>query len=139
MACGYRLIDHTADFGVEVWADDAVQLFEKAAGVLTDLLFESGDLRGGERQRLEIDGQDWADLMVNWLRELLYLWAGGERIVTGVQIEQLQETRVAADVRTIGFDPQRHRVRHDIKAVTYHQIQVGPCDPGWCCRVIFDL
>jgi SHS2 domain-containing protein len=139
MAGGYRLIDHTADFGVEVWADDAAQLFAKAAAVLTDLLFETCDLRGGEHQQVEIDGQDWADLMVNWLRELHYVWAGRERIVAGVRIEHLEETCVRADVRTIGFDPHRHRVRHDIKAVTYHQIQVGPCDQGWCCRVIVDV
>lgn len=139
MIGNYRLIDHTADFGVEMWADDADRLFENAAGVLTELLFESCDLSGGELQRIEVDGQDWADLMVNWMRELLYLWAGGERIVSGVRVEYLDEATLQADVFTIGFDPQRHRVRHDIKAVTYHQIQVGPCDTGWYCRVIFDV
>ena len=139
MTNGYRLIDHTADFGVEVWAHDAAQLFELAADVLTGLLFEDCELRGGTHHRVEIEGQDWADLMVNWLRELLYLWAGRERIVAGVRIDHLEETCVRADVSTIGFDPHRHRVRHDIKAVTYHQIQVGPCDQGWCCRVIFDV
>lgn len=143
MSRGYRLIDHTADFGVQVWGRDAAQLFERAAAALMDLLFTPGDRSPEREEIIHIEGRDWADLMVNWLRELLFLWAGRQRVLTGVRIEKLTENRLQATVGSARFDQRIHRLNHEIKAVTYHQIEAGPVADGkgereWQARVIFD-
>jgi len=42
----------------------------------------------------------------------------------------------------VGVDdycPGRHVLKHEIKAVTYHQIQVSETESGWEARVIFDV
>jgi SHS2 domain-containing protein len=139
MPQGYRFLDHTADLGVEIWGPDAIRLFEQAAVVLRDLLVKAADEKADHTDTLEIDGQDWADLMVNWLRELLHLFVGRERVVTGVRIEDLCDTRLKAEVDSVRFDPLVHRPNHEIKAVTYHQIDVGPVEEGWRAMVIFDV
>lgn len=138
---GYRLIDHTADLGVEIWAADPQALFIRAARTLFDLLVGGrGQSRSGaEPRRLTIQGQDQADLMINWLRELLYIWNAEQQVLTGVRIETLSDTEISAQVAFERFAPRHHEARHDIKAVTYHQTAVGPCDAGWCARIIFDI
>ena len=138
MPQGYRFIDHTADFGVEIWGRDAVQLFEQAAIALIDLLVTAADVPADRTDTVEIQGQDWPDLMVNWLRELLYLHTGMERVVTAVRIEELSATCLQAKVDSLRFEIGVHRLNHEIKAVTYHQIAVGPGENGWQARVIFD-
>jgi SHS2 domain-containing protein len=141
MTRGYRLIDHTADFGVQVWGRDAAQLFERAAAALMDLLFITRGMATEREEMIDVDGRDWADLMVNWLRELLFLWAGRERVLTHVRVESLNENRLRAMVGSAAFDPAAHRLNHEIKAVTYHQVQAGPMADGreWRARVIFDV
>jgi SHS2 domain-containing protein len=136
---GYRFIDHTADFGLEIFGADAEDLFVQAAKALTDLLTDPRTLQGRQQRTLAVTGDDWADLMVNWLRELLYLWNGEEQLVHDVSIETLEQARLVAKVGTDAYHPDTHSIRNEIKAVTYHQIEVGPHQDGWRAQVIFDI
>jgi len=136
---GYRFTDHTADFGLEIFGADAEDLFVQAARALTDLLTDPKTLQGRHQRTLAVTGDDWADLMVNWLRELLYLWNGEEQLVREAAIETLEQKRLVAKVTTDAYHPDIHPIRNEIKAVTYHQIEVGPHKAGWRARVIFDI
>jgi len=135
----YRLIDHTADFGLHIMGADPRDLFTKAGLAMFDVLTDVATLKGLDSQTIRIDGDGWPDLMVNWLRELLYLWAGEEKLVHSIHIEQINETAVAAQVAYDVFLPEHHRIKNEIKAVTYHQIQVKPVGSGWEARIIFDV
>lgn len=139
MTGNYRMIDHTADFGLEIWGADVAALFEEAANALFDLLVDPVKSKGGRAHTIDVTGDDWPDLMVNWLRELLYLFNGEERIVKGVNILVLEKTRIQATVTSENYAPRRHGLRNEIKAVTYHQIDVGPHQKEWRARVIFDI
>jgi SHS2 domain-containing protein len=137
----YRLIDHTADLGMEIFGADPEALFANAARALFAVLVSDGPAAGAERQTraIDLEGADWADLMVNWLRELLYLWNGEQQVPCRIAIHSLTEHHLRATVGTGDFIPGRHGIDHEIKAVTYHQIQVGPEGDGWRARVIFDV
>jgi SHS2 domain-containing protein len=136
---GYRFTDHTADFGLEIFGTDAGDLFVQAAKALSDLITDPKILQNRHRRSLTVDGDDWADLMVNWLRELLYLWNGEAQLVSHVVIETLAQKRLVARVATDDYNPGIHPIRNEIKAITYHRIQVGPYRTGWRARVIFDV
>lgn len=136
----YRTIDHTADLGIEIAAASLAGLFETAAAAMFDQIVDPATVRGRAAGALEVTGADPADLMVNWLRELLYLWAGEAKVVKAARVTGISETAVAASVRYDAFDARRHRVRREIKAVTYHQIRVARrAGGGWSARVIFDV
>lgn len=140
MTRGYRFFDHTADFGLEIFGDDVTSLFEEAAKALFDLITPAAEGPIQNHQHIiEVSGQDWADLMVNWLRELLYLWNGESQLVREVDLTTLEETRLQATVTCENYDPDRHEIRNEIKAVTYHQIDVSPHEDGWRARVVFDI
>jgi SHS2 domain-containing protein len=136
---GYRLLDHTADLRLEIFGVDGGDLFVQAALALTDLITDPRSVRPLDRRTIAVTGTDWADLMVNWLRELLYLWSGEERLVGAVELAALEQTRLQAQVDVDRFDPRIHTIRNEIKAVTYHQIEAGPFQAGWRARVVFDI
>jgi SHS2 domain-containing protein len=136
---GYRFIDHTADFRLEIFGVDEKDLFVQAAKALTDLITDPKGLQGSCQQRVTVSGEDWSDLMVNWLRELLYLWNGEEQFICDVALQLLEPTRLEATVTTEAYCAGRHSIRNEIKAVTYHQIDVRPYKTGWRARVIFDI
>ena len=77
--------------------------------------------------------------MVNWLRELLYLWTVKELLVITVDISSISESKLAADVATLAYEADLHPIKNEIKAVTYHQINVVHSAAGWEARVIFDI
>jgi len=135
----YHLIDHTADFGIHVSGTNSKDLFANAAQALFDVITDIDSLTGQDSCHLEVSGEDWSDLMVNWLREILYLWNGKERLVKSVNITALSANKLSAKVVFDPYDPDRHTVITEIKAVTYHQIQVKRTPSGWSARIIFDI
>ncbi len=135
----YQLIDHTADFGIRVFGSDSKELFCNAAWALFDVLTETEALTGNESCEITVLGDDWPDLMVNWLREVLYLWNGRERLVKSVQILSLSEKKLSAKFFFDAYAPDRHTIKTEIKAVTYHQVYVDSGPSGWEAGIIFDV
>ena len=136
----YKLIDHTADFGIQVFGSDLTALFENAAHAMFDLIVDHHKAGGTQRRQVDLKGDDWPDLMVNWLRELLYLWNGKGLIVKKADISSISEYNISAIVKIDPYDPTLHEIKEEIKAVTYHQIVVRPKgDRGWESKIIFDV
>ena len=135
----YKLIDHTADFGIHVFGSDLKDLFNNAAFAMFDQIAIVKDLQPEKELKIHVTGSDWPDLMVNWLRELLYLWTGKELLVKHIDIQTLSEYNLTATLRIDSFKPDQHVIKNDIKAVTYHQIQVNQVAKGWESKIIFDV
>jgi SHS2 domain-containing protein len=135
----YRLIDHTADFGVHVFGTNPKDLFANAALAMFNQITDTDALKGTGTYHLDITGADWPDLMVNWLRELLFLWTGKEMLIKKVDILSIAEDKLSAKARFDLFVLNRHEIKNEIKAVTYHQIQVESGPAGWEAKIIFDV
>ena len=135
----YELINHTADLGIRVFGSDPGDLFASAALAMFDQIIAVKISSGDRRHRMTVTGADWADLMVNWLRELLYLWSVRELLVATVDISSITESKVTAEITGSTFDTGRHPIKNEIKAVTYHQIKVVHGAMGWEAQVIFDI
>lgn len=138
----YRLFDHTADLGMEIFGEDAPSLFVNAGRALFHVMVSVGQREGRKThpQQLSVEGYDRPDLMVNWLRELLYLWHGRQRIPVQIHIGTLTETHIVATITTCSFLSSADVVQKEVKAVTYHQITAAPqADGRWRARVVFDV
>ncbi|MCJ7772471.1 MAG: archease, partial [Desulfobacterales bacterium] len=127
----YNFIDHTADFGIEVTGEDQKTLFANAALAMFDVIANTSRLKGESEVDLRIQGSDRCDLMVNWLRELLYLWNGKEMLIKEVDILSISEKKLTAVLKYDRFNPDIHEIKNEIKAVTYHQIKVEQTQKGW--------
>jgi len=136
---GYRIFDHTADLGVEVTGATLEELYAGAALALFDLLTDLSSVRAGVAREIVVSGEDPADLLVNFLREILYGWNGDGFLMKSCLIREVKPKRLKALLRGEPFDPARHRIQQEIKAVTYHQASVEKMGDGWVARVIFDV
>ena len=135
----YQIIDHTADLGIIVKGPDVRHLFINAARAMIDLMVE-GDI--SERIAIRdvlVKGEDFPDLMVRWLGEILYLFEGENLIVNSIEIKSISPIQLKSTLTLTSFDPKRHQVLREIKAVTYHQISVNKVNDGWEATVIFDI
>jgi len=136
----YEPIDHTADAGMWVFGRDHAELFAHAAWALFDMISDAETIRPQQSNTIAIDGAaDWEDLLVRWLSELLYHYDTERFLCCSVSLTALSPTSLLAQVQGESYDPARHPIDTEIKAVTYHQIAVEPCDTGWRARVIFDV
>ena len=132
-------MDHTADLGAFFYGADLKEIFANAGEALFALMIDKPPRRGGEEMAVSVQGTDLEDLLVRWLSELLFLFQTQARVVTRARVKKITEKSLSATVKFVPFDPDRHGVRDEIKAATYHQIEIKPTPTGWRAKVIFDL
>jgi SHS2 domain-containing protein len=134
----FTFMDHTADMGIIVRHEDLEGLFETTAAAMMYIMVRPRNVVKATQRALFISGEDFPDLMIRWLGEILYLYNADREIVTDVRILNLSQRGLEARISCVPFDPSTFEVLCEIKAVTYHQAQVGKRDDHWEARVIFD-
>jgi SHS2 domain-containing protein len=83
---------------------------------------------------------DLGELLVVWLQELLFLFETEHLVPQACDFSVAGPNEVRAEVRFGKFVPGRHRTRLEIKAVTYHMLDVHQDGDGvWLARFILDV
>jgi SHS2 domain-containing protein len=171
---GYRILDHTADIGVEVHGATLADLFSQAAFALVDLLTDRGALTGETERIIRVEGADLEDLWINYLREILYQFNGESFLLKDIpeinftsptkiqhspapaptearKLSTLKEINInksegkaekiclEASLRGAPYNPCRHTIKTEIKAVTYHRAEVKQTPAGWQGVFIVDV
>jgi len=136
----YEMLPHTADAAVRVRGDSWPGLLRNAARAFYDVMTDWESVGAGEVERaVELEAGDRVELLVTWLAELVYLYEV-ERVLFGrVDFDLLEEDRLRARLGGERFDESRHRIKTEVKAVTYHGASVEERDGLWTAEVVFDL
>ncbi len=134
----YELIEHTADVGIRIKADDLKGLFKNAALAMFDIIAEKR-LGKTDTKKLKIEQSAVSldELFVNWLNELLSLSSAKELIFSDFEISEIDEKHLKAMVTA--SSSKNYKVNVEIKAATYHQLKIEKLKKCWQMEVIFDV
>ncbi len=139
MAATVTPVDHTGDVGIEVRAGSFAELAEAAARGMTEILVDPSGLSAQREERIVVQGEAGDLVLRAFLAELLYRFLSEGRAAAGVVVEEAGPTRIVARIREDRIDPARHDVRTELKAVTYHGLEVRGAGTDWYAKVIFDI
>jgi protein archease len=134
-----REIPHTADVGFEVEAPTRDGCFERAALALADVVADTTTVVARERRHLRVAGDDAESQLHDLLHAMLLLGQVDGFLVSGVEVSAPDARTVHAVVAGEPYDPARHRLHGEVKAVTWHGLAVEPTGDGWRARVILDV
>lgn len=135
----YRVTDHTADLGLEFYGKDLGDLIEKACVALTVCLADPETVSSREEHSFSAEGEDREELLVNVLREILYLANGHGFLTKRILIDHLDNRSFSGRARGAPFDADRHTLRMELKAVTYHGARITEYAGGLKGEVIIDV
>lgn len=139
---GYGWLSHTADTGIEVWADSLPSLFAEAARALMQTVVDLSKVEARDRARVVCTAAELDLLLVEFLEELLYEFEVRGRVVgeTKAAVTRAGDGwRVEATLGQEPYDAARHGLRVPIKGVTYHGLELLETEDGWRCRVVLDI
>jgi SHS2 domain-containing protein len=135
----YRLIDHTADIGISVEGKDLKDLFTTSAYAMFSQMFDLDKIKDKETKRVKLEGENLEDLLIRWLNELIFLSESGY-IFKAFDIEKLEETSLSASLKGDKIDFRKTPLKQQIKAATYHQLEIKKMASGnWQTTIIFDV
>lgn len=135
----YELFDHTADLGIRVHAASLAELLcDAACGLFEVIAGDLAQVRPTRQERLRVDGTDPTWLLFDLVSELhaafelrRFLGRSCEVVIDAAGLD--------ASVQGEPYDPRRHLLAHEIKAVTQHGLWVRQAPEGWEAEFIVDI
>ena len=135
----FETFDHTADIGLRVTAATLAELFVEAARGLMSLLVENiDDVRLDRSETIQLAGTETDYLLFDWLNELLFRFETSGLLLREFEV-RLDEQGLSATIRGEPCDRSRHRLDHEVKAITYHGLAVEQTESGWRVELILDI
>jgi len=135
----YELINHTADIGIIAYGNTKEEAFEVAAEAMFDLICPLDKVEDKERFDIEVDAEDLESLLVTWLNELLYVFDVKKLIFKKFNVTLIGNNQLISHCFGEKFDPKKHEIIREIKAVTYNLLKIENKDNQWMIQVVFDI
>jgi len=129
-----RVVNHTADIGIEVYGDTIEDLFLNSAEGLYEI---TGLQYDGEEKSLEIKikGDEIEELLVKFLNELIYLMET-KNIAGKIEKLTIEKGYILSAILKV---KKIKSIGKEIKAATYHNLKIKKSGDGFKTTIIFDL
>lgn len=136
----YDMVEVTADVAIRARGSSLAKLYANAAWAMYDIICDTATVKAVRNWEVEATSDDLGGMMVDFLTDLLVLWETEGALASEVEVDIPEggpPWHLVARIRGEIFEAGRHELLHDIKAVTYHTLEVRP-DEGWA-QVLFDI
>jgi SHS2 domain-containing protein len=135
----YEILDHTADIGIACYGADLMQLFSNAALGLYSLIIDIDNIKEELQREISLSSQDKEGLLVDWLNELIYVFDVEHVIFKRCEFSRLNDNTLQARCFGDKINPEHQTVKREVKAATYHMLEIKSKKDGYEARVIFDI
>jgi SHS2 domain-containing protein len=125
--------------GIEATGPDLKSAFRQAALGLISIIVDPASVDPRVQKAVIVQGTDSENLLVKWLSEILYLYDGEDFVTSAITIRKLAATELEAVLAGEAVDENKHRLKMDVKAITYHQLKVEERQDGCVVSVFLDI
>ena len=139
---GFKYLEHITDAYIEAWGDSLEEAFSYAATATINVMFEIKNVRGTSKIYFQVEGEDYLELLFNWLEKVLLLISIDNQVISSfeIKISKLDKKyRLTGWGMAEAIDISRHNYRTEIKGITYHEMEVLQEDGQYKVRFILDL
>jgi SHS2 domain-containing protein len=138
----YRFLEDVAiaDAAFQAEAETLGELFDTCAQATFEVMADTKTIRARHKEEVELAAQSLEELLFDWLAELIYLKDTHSLLFGRFDVHILEKNGYTLTASAWGepADQKRHKVRVDVKAVTYHLLEVKQMDGKWTAKVILD-
>lgn len=135
----FEIIEHTADIGIRAYGDTIEECFENAAKGMFAIITDNSKIDPIDEHKIELKSSNLEEMLVDWLSELLFLNSAYNLVFGNFEVK-IDENSMYLDGKAFGerYSREKHGYGTEIKAVTYHMLEVKKGKP---CRVqiLFDI
>ncbi len=138
----FEFFDVTADVGYKAYGKTLDEAFENAALAMFEVMTDTSKIGPKVERKIEVESEDECALLYDWLSEFLVILDVDFLIFSKfeVKIEEngngffLEGTAWGEE-----FNPEIHESRAEVKAVTYHLMDVKQKNGKYMVQVILDI
>jgi SHS2 domain-containing protein len=132
----YEILEHKADLKIRGFGRSKEELFLNMMVGMAECMQPEIQKAGKKVTRqFTIQSLDFPTLLVDFLNEVLYLSQTNKETYTDVRFNKLTEAELECEIS----GQKVKRFNEDIKAVTYHDLEIKNVDNNWTAIVLFDI
>lgn len=135
----FKFFDHTADIGMNAFGRTRKELFSNAAEGMFSMITEMEAVRTEKKKEIFVREEGYDMLLREWLSELLTIYNIKNIVFREFLVKRISEKFVEAEARGEEIDLRRHRIKTEIKNVTYHNLSVKRKNGIYEASIIFDV
>jgi SHS2 domain-containing protein len=139
----YKFVEHTADIAVDISAISIEGLFKTSAEAWQEIILAKYKASADEQLSIEIKADSLEVLLVDFLSELNYLLLTKKWIFSTTKkitiVSNDDEMILKVLLKGENLDIQKHELKAEIKAVTYHQMKIERVGNSYRTRIVFDI
>lgn len=134
-------MDHMTDAVIEAYGTTLDEAFEFAAKGLTDTMIDLQTVKPEIEVDISASGHDEYSLLFDWLDKVMLLIVADGMVMSEFQAKISRNGGYKLDGHARGekLDLARHKYKVEIKAVTYHEMQVKEEPNRATVRFLLDL
>lgn len=136
----FRYIDHPSDIGIEVESSSLEGLFLNAAKAMLSIVSDRKRAERGEEvseRQISMEGEPIEELLHSFLSEILWFLTDEGFFPLTIRIVRLGEG--VLDAVLSGITITHKQMKNEIKAITYHQLEIQRKNGKLFTRIIFDV
>ena len=137
----FNYFETTADLGVEAKGKSLEEAFKEGAKGLYNIMVDIDKVDKREAVEFEVEGESLEELLYNFLNELLFYTDVDNLVFSDfdIKIEKDDNYRLRCTAYGEKIDKEKHNIKEEVKAVTYHKMEIKQENDGWKIRYIVDL
>jgi len=135
----FEVIDHTADIGIIVHGTDLKQVFANAALGLFNLIADLDNVKEDLTRQVEMTAKNTEVLLIEWLNELIYIFDVEHILFKRFEINELQDDKIKATCYGEKVKRGHHNLKREVKAATYHMLELSKDNGNYKVQIIFDI
>jgi SHS2 domain-containing protein len=133
----FEFFDVTADVGYKAYGETLGEAFENAALAMFEVITDTSTIKPLIEKKIKLDAEDEYAILYDWLSELLFFHDSEFMVFSNFNVKIECQTidnnkRYYLEASAFGeqFDPSKHERRSEVKAVTYHMMDINiNCHP----------
>ena len=138
MSMPYRILSHIADLKIKATGKNLPDVFINAALAIASQ--QSPEAKKNEDepwQEILLQSFDLPSLLVDWLNEILYQSEASQRVYLDFEILEFSKEPPSIKAKIRG--PRVPTKNIEIKAATYHELEIKKAKDGWEAVVVLDI
>ncbi len=143
MTAKYKFIDHTADIAVKISGNTFSELFIAAmSGWKESIIKASRGERKTEKREISLTDDSPEELLVSFLQELNFLFENKKLIpleLNDLHIEEKDDQFFLKSVMLFSPVSPDDEVKREVKAITFHQLDIKKINDVYETIIVFDI
>ena len=124
----YEYFDVTADIGFKAYGESLNEAFENAGLAIFNIISDTSNVEPKKEISFKIRSEDEISLLYDFLEELLFYHEIEFMLFSEFHVEIDDMLQLRATIRGEAIDWDRHERKTEIKAITYHKMDVRKTD-----------